>query len=67
MERLLRRADAAGGLHADPAGLVEEVADRLEHAEHDGQRRSRGDLAGRRLDEVGAACDRDERARGGPS
>src|SRR5204862_3043456 len=40
LDRLLRGAHAAGGLESDdPAGLVLDVADRLEHAERDGKGR----------------------------
>ena len=61
LHRLLRVADAAGGLHADlPAGLLVDVADRLEHDERDRQRRGGLDLPGRRLDEVGPARDREQ-------
>src|SRR5215217_22593 len=47
LDRLLRVADAAGGLEADaPAGFVVDVADRLEHHERDRERGRRGQLAG---------------------
>src|SRR5438094_10152024 len=40
LNRVLRDPDAAGGLEADrAAGLLVDVADRLEHAERDRQRR----------------------------
>src|SRR2546430_9612000 len=61
LHRLLRLTDAASRLHPDnTAGLLVDVADHLEHAEL--YRESRGDrkLARRRLDEVGAAGDREE-------
>src|SRR5438093_10928813 len=59
---LLRLADAAGRLHTDDAtGLLVHVADRLEHAELHRQGRVRRRLAGRRLDEVRASRDREER------
>src|SRR5438445_13282667 len=52
LDRLLRGADSAGGLEADEASrLLVHVANRLEHAERDGERRRGIDLAGRRLDE----------------
>src|SRR5579859_1789040 len=54
LDRLLRLADAAGGLHTDlPSGLLVDVADRLQHDQRHWQRGGRGELAGRRLDEVG--------------
>src|SRR5438067_3217977 len=53
--RLLRLTYAARRLEAHGAsGLLVHVADRLEHAERDGERRGARDLPGRRLDEVGA-------------
>src|SRR5919201_4441555 len=62
LHRLLRLADPARDLHADDAtGLLEDVADDLEHAERDRERRIRRGLAGRGLDEIGAAGDREER------
>ena len=62
LDRLLRGADPARRLHPDDAaGLVVDVADRLEHAERHGQRRGGVDLAGRRLDEVGAGGHREQR------
>src|SRR2546421_6498835 len=62
LHRLLRLTDAARGLHADDAaGLLVHVPDHLEHAELHRQRRIRRGLAGRRLDEVGAAGDGEQR------
>src|SRR5919204_4479368 len=47
---LLGLTDAARCLHADdPAGLLVDVADRLEHAERDREGRRRRELAGRGL------------------
>ena len=60
LDRVLRGADAAGRLHADPlAGQAVPVAHDLEHEQGDGQRRRRRDLAGRGLDEVAAGQDRE--------
>src|SRR6185369_6104265 len=61
LDGLLRVADAPRRLHADLAArLFVDVADRLEHDERDRQRRSWLDLAGRRLDEIGTGCDREQ-------
>src|SRR3990170_678142 len=61
LDRLLRSADAACRLDPDaPAGLLVDVPNGFEHDEDDRQRRGRLDLAGGRLDEVRAACDREE-------
>ena len=52
----------AGRLHPDAAaGLLVDVADRLEHHELHRQRRRAGELAGRRLDEVRAGGHREQR------
>ena len=62
LDRLLRRADPAGGLDPDDVpGLRVDVADDLHHAERHGKRGGGADLAGRRLDEVGAGGDGDQR------
>ena len=62
LDRVLRRADAAGRLHPDPApGLLVDVADRLQHHELHRQRRRAGQLARRRLDEVPAGRHREQR------
>ena len=62
LDGLLRLADAACRLHSDhAAGLLVDVADRLEHAERDRKRGRARQLAGRRLDEVRASGDREQR------
>jgi hypothetical protein len=48
------RMPPAGFMPMLAAGLEVEIADRLEHHQHDARRRRRLDLAGRGLDEVGA-------------
>src|SRR5690242_568949 len=55
LDGVLRGPDPSGRLHADlPVRGVAEVADRLEHHVADREGGGWGDLAGRRLDEVGA-------------
>src|SRR2546421_6910657 len=62
LHRLLRLTDPARRLHPDDtAGLFVDVSDHLEHAELYRQGRGRWELASRRLDEVGAAGDREQR------
>src|SRR4051794_23093536 len=62
LDGLLRGADAARRFHPDDAPrLVVDVPDRLEHAEEHRKRRRRRELAGRRLDEVGAGGHREKR------
>src|SRR5215471_12455906 len=54
LHRLLRLPDSAGRLEADAAArLLVHVADGLQHAQRDRQRRRWRDLPRRRLDEVG--------------
>src|SRR3954469_12322644 len=61
LDRVLRGADAARGLHADAAtGLLVDVEDSLEHDELQGQRRSSGKLAVRRLNKVAARRHREQ-------
>src|SRR6059058_1269827 len=60
LDGLLRLADSTRRLHSDAAaGLLVDVADRLEHAEGDGKRGGARELARRRLDEVPAGGDRE--------
>src|SRR6266446_6939313 len=59
LDRGLRDAYPTVRLEADDAaGLLMDVADRLEHAKRDRERRGARDLPGRGLDEVGAELDR---------
>src|ERR671937_1021477 len=62
LDSLLRLPNPTCGFHSDHAtGFLVHVANRLEHAKGDGKRRRPGQLAGRRLDEIGAGGDREQR------
>ena len=62
LDRVLRGADAAGRLHADPrpvSSWTSRIASSITSC--DRQRRGAGELAGRGLDEVGAGGHREQR------